>query len=467
MQQDISKGSGGDAAGADGLSAAFEHSITWEDDLWRADPVDVEQVHIKARRKFFDLLEAITGARGGQAQARILLFHGQSGAGKTHLIRALRTGSHRQGKAYFGYAQMTPDVTGYADYFLRRLVNSLEKPYDPDQGGESGLTRLTTHLVADAEEIRKADLKVLRETSLDEAELAKLVLRLADEIANSPRFAGEEFDINIVRALLYLQRSDPRIDARVRQYLTGRPLTKLAHASVAALDPNSGDGRAFEIIEALGKLMWTVDRAALVVSIDQVEDLRFFADAEERFQKAVRDLIQIANLLPTSIVVISCLEDFYSQVRKVLAQSYIDRIEKSGPVLLLEGRSAEEAKAIIGKRLEQAAKRQGGLSFPDAAAFSARNSSRSSAVFPRADCWSMPKAAFAPRRPCRNRKTRSPRKRVAFSIGGGRWRLRWALQAVAAVRRSRMPTRPMSTTARSGNGSLPTRRPKSLPTTTI
>ena len=26
----------------DRLSAAFEHSITWEDDIWRADPVDVE-----------------------------------------------------------------------------------------------------------------------------------------------------------------------------------------------------------------------------------------------------------------------------------------------------------------------------------------------------------------------------------------------------------------------------------------
>ena len=25
----------------DKLSEAFEHSITWEDDLWRADPVDV------------------------------------------------------------------------------------------------------------------------------------------------------------------------------------------------------------------------------------------------------------------------------------------------------------------------------------------------------------------------------------------------------------------------------------------
>lgn len=36
---------------ADQVAAAFEHSITWEDDIWRADPVDVEQVHADARTK--------------------------------------------------------------------------------------------------------------------------------------------------------------------------------------------------------------------------------------------------------------------------------------------------------------------------------------------------------------------------------------------------------------------------------
>jgi hypothetical protein len=61
----------------DRLSAAFEHSITWEDDLWRADPVDVEAIHAPARRKFSELLDAVTKDRGS-VQARILLFHGQS-----------------------------------------------------------------------------------------------------------------------------------------------------------------------------------------------------------------------------------------------------------------------------------------------------------------------------------------------------------------------------------------------------
>ena len=352
------------------IAAALEHSITWEDDLWRADPVDVEAVHSKARTKFFGLLEAVQSQDPSAAQARILLFHGQSGAGKTHLLRALRTGAHRDGRAYFGYAQMTPDIANYADYYLRRLVHSLEKSYDPDEGGQSGLARLTERLVADVSEIDGDELETLREAHLSENELGQLVLKLADDIIASARFRDLELDVNIVRALLYLERHDPRIDQRIRQYLHGRHLTPLAHQSVCALDPNTGEDRAFEIITAFGQLMWTIDGAALVFSIDQVEDLRFFDDAEERFQRATRDLIQIANRLPNAIVIISCLEDFYGQVRGVLAQSYVDRIEKAGPVALIESRTADEAKAIIARRLEHDAESRGGaLNYPDPAQF--------------------------------------------------------------------------------------------------
>jgi hypothetical protein len=116
--------------------------------------------------------------------------------------------------------------------------------------------------------------------------------------------------------------------------------------------------------------MWAVDGAALVCCIDQVEDLRFFDDPEDRFQRAIKDLNQIANRVPTSIVVISCLEDFYGQVRSVLTQSYIDRIEKSGPVALLEARTPEEARQIIAKRLEHhSTVEAGGASFTDVSQF--------------------------------------------------------------------------------------------------
>lgn len=353
----------------DRLFSAFEQSITWEDDIWRADPVDVAEVHAKARRKFSDLLASITSGRGPGTQDRILLFHGQSGAGKTHLLRALRTTAHRDGTAYFGYAQMTPDVANYADYYLRRLVHSLEKTYDPDASGETALRRLTGRMVADAA-IDAKDLLSLREANLDDAKLAKLVLKMADDVVAAPKYSSRELDINVVRALLYLERRDPRVDQRIRQYLHGRPLTDLAHQAVAALDPNSGEDRAFEIIAALGALMWTVDKAALVFCVDQVEDLRFFSDAEERFQRAVRDLIQIANRVPNAILIISCLEDFYGQVRGVLAQSYIDRIEKAGPVALLEARTSEEARLIIAKRLQHIAEaNEDGAEYSDPSAY--------------------------------------------------------------------------------------------------
>ena len=211
----------------DYYAAAFEHSITCEEDVWKSDPVDVEEVHSNESQKLYEVLGKVAGSPNGNGagQARILLFHGQSGAGKTHLVRALRTKSHRDGQAYFGYAQMTPDVANYADYFLRRLINSLEKPYHPDENGEngeSGLARLTRRMVEEG--LGDGEIEKLREGDLGEEELAELVLALADDILISEAFAEQELDVNIIRALLYLQRADPRIDQRVRQYLFGREL---------------------------------------------------------------------------------------------------------------------------------------------------------------------------------------------------------------------------------------------------
>ena len=36
----------------------FEHSITWEDDIWQFDPHDVVEVHAPARAKFNQLLDS-------------------------------------------------------------------------------------------------------------------------------------------------------------------------------------------------------------------------------------------------------------------------------------------------------------------------------------------------------------------------------------------------------------------------
>ena len=86
-------------------------------------------------------------------------------------------------------------------------------------------------------------METLREASLDDRKLADTVLRLADAIVASPKYAAQELDINVVRALLYLERHDPRIDQRIRQYLHGRPLTELARQAVAGSGPAAIPGR--------------------------------------------------------------------------------------------------------------------------------------------------------------------------------------------------------------------------------
>ena len=248
---------------------------------------------------------------------------------------------------------MTPDVANYADYYLRRLVHSLEKPYDPDAGGESGAgapdrpPRRRRRRARRQASSRSCATRARRGAARQARPQARRRHRRQPQV----RRRRSSTSTSCARCSTCSAR-DPRIDQRVRQYLLRPPAHRpCASRPSAALDPNTGEDRAFEIIAALGALMWTVDRAALVFCIDQVEDLRFFDDAEERFQKAVRDLIQIANRVPNAILIISCLDDFYGQVRGVLAQSYIDRIEKAGPVALLESRTPEEARLIIAKRL--------------------------------------------------------------------------------------------------------------------
>ena len=70
--------------------------------LWRATR-RCRVVHAAARRKLPSL--PLGDATRGSACKRASLFHGQSGAGKTHLIRALRTRCPSRRQSYFGYAR--------------------------------------------------------------------------------------------------------------------------------------------------------------------------------------------------------------------------------------------------------------------------------------------------------------------------------------------------------------------------
>src|SRR5262245_1715843 len=108
----------------DGLFHAFDYA----NQVWRHDPFDVESIHRGAREAFQRIVGRVlepTGLAGG----RILLLLGESGCGKTHLMRAFRTEIHSRGMGYLGYMQMTAYTDEYGRYVLHNLIESLDQPY--------------------------------------------------------------------------------------------------------------------------------------------------------------------------------------------------------------------------------------------------------------------------------------------------------------------------------------------------
>jgi predicted ATPase len=128
--------------------------IVHSNQIWTADPFDVESIHSEARAAFAGLLNR-AAAPTPPPFGKTLLLLGEAGSGKTHLMRAFRTYAHSAGTGYCGYLQMTTRVDNYAQYILSNLIDALEQPYT-HPNPMSGLSRLARGLV-DALDIISAE----------------------------------------------------------------------------------------------------------------------------------------------------------------------------------------------------------------------------------------------------------------------------------------------------------------------
>src|SRR5689334_3843246 len=80
-------------------------TIEHRHEIWRDDPFDIPSIHKDARDRFRDLLGAATSTGG--SPGRVLLLCGETGSGKTHLLRALRAMVHKERSGFVGYMQLT------------------------------------------------------------------------------------------------------------------------------------------------------------------------------------------------------------------------------------------------------------------------------------------------------------------------------------------------------------------------
>ena len=325
------------------------HAVAYRNDVWKEDPFDVETIHAEARATFERLVDRAT-APSGPAAGRILLLLGEAGSGKTHLLRAFRNGAHGRGRGYFGYVPMTSATSHYGRYVLNNLIDSLDQPYHEPAGETSALMRLSHALAESSPAVPLDRLDRIRNDDLDPPCLARLIEALADQVVEDPRFNA--VDIDLLRALLFLQAGDPRIKSRVLKYLRCEDLSEPDRRLLGGLVPRTYDDAPQWVVQRLGELMAALESVPSILGVDQLEDLYNLDDAAARFRRAMATLCDLAGRLSSAVVVISCLEDFYKELSRGLTRPLVDRIEKDPAPTLLKGvREEEEVVELVARRL--------------------------------------------------------------------------------------------------------------------
>lgn len=327
-------------------------SITHQHEIVHADPYDVEVIHKEARETFESLIRRVGSDRA--ASGGILLLKGDSGAGKTHLMRVFRNQTHRDGLGYFAYMQMTSHVENYSRYLLRRTLDSLDQPYFEAAGGTTALMRLSDALSEYARNknvISTTEAEELRDEWIDPTRLTQLVFDASERIVAVLGGDGSKY-LNLVRALLYLQPRLPGAASRVFSYLRCDPLTPFDSQALGGLGVAQDEDEPMTRLRSLAQLICTLDGGALVVCLDQLEDMHLADDAGPRFRRAMQAVVQLADQERNVLVILACLKEHYDLLSNHLFPTHKDKIEKNPePVDLTASRTGKEISLLVAKRL--------------------------------------------------------------------------------------------------------------------
>ncbi|MEL7370885.1 MAG: hypothetical protein AAFN74_18330, partial [Myxococcota bacterium] len=335
-----------DAFLADRAPEVF-HAVANAHEVHTRDELDVESIHEEARRAFSRTLDATSDAG---SHGRVLLILGDGGSGKTHLMRSFRAMTHDTGRGFAGYMQMSSSTDNYALYVLRNLLDSLEQPYAKELGPQSGLLRLSSAL-AESGVLSTDKLRSLREDDLDPESLGMLIHQAADRFMDRPGL--DQVDVDLLRAFLYLQRSDASIKQRVLKYLRCEDMSPYDRKMLFEITPRTDGEDPLRVIQGIGQLIRSTHDGALVLMVDQLEDVFVVEDAEDRFRRALFAIRNIVEHVPNVLVVVACLDDYYSKMKPLVARSLLDRLEHDpAPTRLRAALEAHEIEAVILQRLK-------------------------------------------------------------------------------------------------------------------
>lgn len=319
--------------------------------VFDVDPFDVETIHEDTRAAFEELVERATTPAQHADRGRMLLVLGESGTGKTHLLRGFRRHVHEYGRGFVAYAQLHSGSDDYARYLLHHVVDSLARPYAGPSGERTGLHELASGLPRLVGEPLKTRIDRLVDDTWESPEsLAGYVNNLVDELLKQADVAPLGSDL--LRIMLYALHPDQRTTSRVYQYLRCEDLNSHDRRWIGDVVPRTGKDEPHRMICSLARLAFVTQHAALVLMVDQAELAGFEAASGQVFRRAIDALYRIVSEVPSAVAVVACLTDLYEQVRGELTRSALDRLEKDPPVERLQiNRPYPEIEAIVSRRL--------------------------------------------------------------------------------------------------------------------
>jgi len=322
------------------------HSVATPTAIRLADPFDVQTIHVEARDAFERLLH-----RGSRTppppSGAVLVLLGEAGSGKTHLMRAFRTRAHGQGLGYCAYLQMTAEASNYARYMLSNLLDGLEQPYSPGGPTRTGLARLSSALLELVPRLSSVGRDSFRNGEGD-------VTRLADDYADSlqkwKRF--QNCDLELMRVFLHLERNEPQVRSRALMWLRCQEMRPQDRAWIGGAVPRTDDADPMRMLQHLARLVSAIHAVPLVFLIDQLEDMANQSAPVERFLKVVDAITGLTDNIPSAIVVLACLEDYFKTNTEKLIKAKQDRlIRDPEPIRLSGNRTFDEIRAITALRL--------------------------------------------------------------------------------------------------------------------
>ena len=325
-------------------------------DIWDNQPFDIPEAHQELRNKFAQRLQTFSVEQKHYDQSG-MVFVGQGGVGKTHLLTSFRQQAIATG-ATFILVDMT-DVHSFWDTLLQGYMDSLQEPLDD---GPPQLQASLRRFIDGIPTTYSTEKTLQYLTEAKPARLKKHIHSILGFLSRKSRLAVQHQDA--IRAICCLNSNHFEVQTIGHTWLQGQPLDD---ADKSQLGFSHRQQSPREIVKSIS---WYLSLGSpTVVAFDQLDpivaQMKIDQDAQQDFsdQNTTKSIVhQIAIGLSDScelyrtLPVMTCLETSWHLLSQNILQSLMERFYN--PETIGWNPAINFPEQLVQKRTQAAAQKQ-------------------------------------------------------------------------------------------------------------